>query len=101
MSNAQSGAAPLMLDTGRTFYRGASGRWAGERVLKALKEGRPISPAELKSLDTLRKDEWKAIDDALIEEGAIRLKGVADLIAAGGAVPGLNAPGQAPPGDGE
>jgi len=65
------------------FWGGASGRWAGEQLMKVLANGGQISPSALRTLDTLRKDEWKELDDALIEEGHIRLRGVADLMAAG------------------
>lgn len=82
------------LDSGRTIMSGASGRWAGERLLAALEAGRGISPAELRTLDTLRKDEWKAFDEALVEEGQIRLRVVADLIAQGLTIPIANAMGK-------
>jgi uncharacterized linocin/CFP29 family protein len=65
------------------FWGGASGRWAGEQLMKVLAAGGQMSPAALRTLDTLRKDEWKELDDALVEEGVIRLRGVADLLAAG------------------
>lgn len=91
MANRNHGAA---VDSGRSVFSGSSGRWAGERILKALQSGRPITVAELRSADTLRKDEWKAFDEALIEEGALRLRGVADLIAAGLTIPVANAMGK-------
>lgn len=78
MSDINAGAS---VEAGRTFWEG--GRWAGEQMLKALKEGRELSTACLRTADTLRKDEWKAFDEAIIEEGVIRLRGVADLMAAG------------------
>jgi uncharacterized linocin/CFP29 family protein len=68
---------------GDGFYRTSSGRWAGERLLKALKSGQPFSAAVLRDLDTLRKDEWIYLDEALVEAAQIRLRGVADVIAAG------------------
>jgi hypothetical protein len=83
MSNTTSGVA---VDGGRTFWSGSTGRWAGEQMLKALAAGLPLSPSALRTLDTLRKDEWIHLDEALIAEGVIRLKGVADLIAAGNVV---------------
>lgn len=82
------------METGKTFWKSASGRWAAERMLKAMKEGREISSAELRTNDTLRKDEWKHLDDALIEETMIRLTGVADLLAAGLSIPIPNAIGK-------
>lgn len=78
-----SGLPQASFDSGRTFLNAASGRWAGERLLKAMTEGRPITTAELRTCDTLRKDEWKFFDEALIQEGVIRLRGIADLISAG------------------
>src|SRR5574341_802479 len=80
-----NGAAPV--DTGKEFWRGSSGRWAGERLLRELQAGRPLSPAALRDLHTLRKDEWIHLDEALVEEGQIRLVGVADLMAAGLTIP--------------
>lgn len=77
---------------GREFLK--TGRWASERLIKALNEGRPITTAELRTLDTLRKDEWIHLDEALVEEGIIRLRGVADLVAAGLVVNVPNAMGK-------
>lgn len=71
------------VDSGREFWGGSSGKWAGEQLLRALNEGRELSTDELRTLGTLRKDEWKVYDDALIEEAEKRLVGVADLIQAG------------------
>lgn len=62
---------------------GSSGRWAGEQLMKALQSGQQISPAALRTLDTLRKDEWVYFDEALVEAAQIRLRGVADLMGAG------------------
>ncbi len=61
----------------------STGRWATERIMAAMQAGRSISPAELRTNTTLRKDEWKVIDDAVIEEGVMRLRGIAELQAAG------------------
>ncbi len=72
-----------IVDTGKQFWGGASGKWAGEQLLRALSSGKGMTPAALRTLDLLRKDEWVHFDEALVEEGAIRLRGVADLIAAG------------------
>jgi len=74
-------SAPL--DNGNSFMRGAVGKWAGERFLAAFKAGRPMSPKELRTNDLLRKDEFLFFDKELIEEAKIRLRGVADLLAAG------------------
>ena len=69
--------------SGRGFVDHGSGRWAGERLAAAMKAGRPFSASELRTLDTLRKDEWVAFDDALVNEALIRLRGVADLVSLG------------------
>lgn len=82
------------IDNGSTFYDSASGRWAGERFLAALREGRDITPDELRRLDTLRHEEWIHFDNALVEEGKIRLRGIADLMGAGLMVPVQNAMGK-------
>lgn len=71
-----------VIQSGREFM-GSGGRWAAEQLLKALKEGKPFDTGVLRTADTLRKDEWKAYDEALVREGLIRLRGVADLIGAG------------------
>lgn len=70
-----------VLDSGKALFRGGSGKWATERLMAALKAGRPLTTNELRDCSTLRKDEWKEIDTAVLEEGAIRLQGVADLLA--------------------
>jgi uncharacterized linocin/CFP29 family protein len=67
----------------KTFLASNSGRWASERLAEALKEGRPLGPDVLRTLDTLQKNEWEHLDDAVISEGVIRLRAIADLIAAG------------------
>ena len=87
-----SGAARV--DSGRALMKGTSGRWAGEQLLRALSEGRELGPAVLRTADTLRRDEWVAFDEAVIEEGMIRLRGVADLIAAGLTLPIAGAMGK-------
>jgi hypothetical protein len=91
-AKASAGPAVQTIDTGRTFY--GSGRWAGERLLAAIQGGRPITPSELRTADTLSKDEWVHFDQALVEEAKIRLRGVADLQAAGLTIPVPNAMGK-------
>jgi uncharacterized linocin/CFP29 family protein len=80
-------------DTGKTFLAGA-GRWATERLKAAALEGKAFSAAALRTLDTLRKEEWEHFDNALVEEGKIRLVGVADLISRGLVIPVSNALGK-------
>lgn len=72
----------------------STGRWASERLLKALAEGRPITSVELRTADVLRKDEWIHLDEALVQEGIIRLRAVGDFMAAGLTIPVPNAMGK-------
>jgi uncharacterized linocin/CFP29 family protein len=88
---AMRGAAAV--EAGRQVFASATGRWAGERMAEAIRNGEPLTPAVLRTNDTLRKDEWLQLDDVLVQEGLIRLKGVADLIAAGLTTPIQNAMG--------
>lgn len=74
-------AGNATISTGKGFMAG--GAWATQRLLAAIKAGRKLSTQELRTLDTLQKDEWKHFDDAVIEEGKLRLSGVADLISRG------------------
>lgn len=71
------------VDGGNAFFTGSSGTWAGQKFLEYLAKHGTIAPAALRTNDTLRKDEWKSFDEALVEEGVIRLRAVADLINAG------------------
>ncbi len=71
------------VDGGNAFFTGSTGTWAGQRFLQYLAEHGTIAPAALRTADTLRKDEWKSFDEALVEEGVIRLRAVADLMNAG------------------
>lgn len=80
MSELHAGA---VVDSGRTFMSGATGRWAGEQLIRALQQGKTPGPAALRTLELLRRDEWILFDRELVAEAQIRLRGVADLIAAG------------------
>jgi hypothetical protein len=73
------------VESGQSFRAsmGSGGRWASERLLAAMKAGREFSAKELRTLDVLRKDEWIEYDSALTLEAQSRLRGVADLVAAG------------------
>jgi uncharacterized linocin/CFP29 family protein len=75
--------APAAIDSGRGFFTGSSGKWAGEQFMRAATQGRPISPTELRTLDVLRNEEWKTFDNELILGSQERLFAVADLISAG------------------
>jgi hypothetical protein len=93
--NAKAGAG-AQTDTPRKFWSLSSGRWAGERLLEALNAGSGyrLSSDALRTLDTLRKDEWVFFDEALIAAGEIRLRGIRDLIAAGLTRPVANSMGK-------
>lgn len=76
-------SAPAQVQRGRDFMKTGGGRWAGERFMKAIAAGRLITPAELRTLELMRNEEWKVFDDQLIEGALPILAGVADLKAAG------------------
>ena len=93
MGNAAR-ADRAVLDSGRTFFQGSSGKWAGEQFIRAAAMGMPISPAclrlavdagpqELRNNAILRDEEWKTFDNEIVEGAAERLRAVADLIGAG------------------
>lgn len=82
-SEVQRLLASASLSTGKELLQAPSGAWAGQRLLAAMQAGQPMSASVLRVNDSLRKDEWKAFDDVLIQEATLRLRGVADLIAAG------------------
>jgi hypothetical protein len=92
-ARAASGGAAQTIGRDR-FISPGSGRWAAERLARALALGQPLSPGVLRTNDTLRKDEWIHLDQALVMEGEIRLRGVADLIAAGLTIPVANSMGK-------
>lgn len=87
-------ASQAKVEGGRAFMSGATGRWAGERLLQAMKEGRPISAAELRTLDTLPRDSWIEFDEVAIREGMIRSPLVTALIDANLTRPVRNAMGK-------
>lgn len=71
-------------DSGQSFWsQGTMGRWATEQLVAAMNRGEELTADALRTNATLRRDEWIAFDEALIEEGLQRLQGVADLISAG------------------
>lgn len=72
-----------ILDTGKSLFSGAAGRWATAQLKKAALEGKALSAAALRTADTLRHEEWKFFDEELVKEATIRLVGVADLIGRG------------------
>jgi uncharacterized linocin/CFP29 family protein len=81
------------VELGKTLFAGATGRWATAQLKAAALTGKALTAQVLRTLDTLRHEEWKFFDDALIEEATIRLVGVADLIGRGLVIPVPNALG--------
>jgi uncharacterized linocin/CFP29 family protein len=71
------------VDSGRQFWAGGSGKWAGERLLAAVTKGETFGPSALRTLDTLRSEEWKAFDSEIITGAQTKLRLVKELIAAG------------------
>ena len=72
-------AKDASIDTGKSLMQGG-GRWATERFAAALKAGASIGPNLLRTADTLHPNEWKHFDSVVVREGALRLRGIADLI---------------------
>lgn len=74
---------PADIVSGSRLVSSGSGKWAGERFMRAAAEGRDISPADLRTLELLRNEEWKAFDNAIISGARERIRAVRDLVAAG------------------
>jgi hypothetical protein len=68
---------------GGDFMKSGGGRWATEQMIRALSANQPFTTDMLRVAETLRRDEWKAFDTAIIGAGVQRLRAVADLYAAG------------------
>lgn len=83
MGDTIAHAGGAAVSTGRGFFRGSSGKWAGEQFMRAMASGSDMSPAALRTLDIMRNEEWKFFDQELIEGANDRLVAVADLLAAG------------------
>ncbi len=84
LRSASRGASDGVVSSVKALFGGGSaGRWATTQLKKAVMEGRAMSAAALRTLDTLRHEEWKFFDEQLVEEAKIRLVGVADLVQAG------------------
>jgi len=80
--------SPATVDSPAAFFNfsSGSGRWAAERFVAATRAGmgiKALSPSVLRTAEVLTRDEWKVFDTELVAEGQIRLRGVADLVAAG------------------
>jgi hypothetical protein len=77
--NAESGTSrrpsrrgPSIVAPQEALFNTSGGRWATQMLKKAALEGKALSGAALRTLDTLRHEEWKFFDDALVEEALIR-----------------------------
>lgn len=73
----------VQVSGGRDFWKGSGGTLAGIRLLEALGRNEPFTPQVFRTCDTLRRDQWVEFDTVLVEAAALRLRGVADLLAAG------------------
>lgn len=82
------------VETGASLFNRSGGAWATRQLKAAALAGGQLSASALRTLDTLRHEEWKFFDDVLINEALIRLVGVADLINAGLTRPVPNALGK-------
>jgi uncharacterized linocin/CFP29 family protein len=72
-----------MLSSPGRFMAAGGGKWAGERFMQAVAAGRMLSPSELRTLELLRNEEWIEFDRELVTGTRMRLRAVADLLAAG------------------
>lgn len=85
---------PAAVESARMVFGSGSGRWATERLLAALARGQDLNAATLRDLDTLPRDAWIALDNAIVTSAATRLNAVADLLAADLVTPLPNALGR-------
>ena len=69
---------PGRISSSRDFMADAGGRWAAARF-----EAAGLNVDSLRTLDTLRRDEWVEFDNVLVEEGLIRMPAVGDLMGRG------------------
>lgn len=86
--------AGVHVESGTHLLKRSGGKWAAEQMLRAAKEGRDLTPSVLRTLDTLRAEEWRYFDDALVSESLIALRGVGDLISRGLTRPVANSMGK-------
>jgi uncharacterized linocin/CFP29 family protein len=75
--------AEAQMNSGGNLFGNSAGRWAAEQLAKGKKKHGKFTVNSLRTLDTLERDEWIYYDDAVVEETAIRLRAVADLIRLG------------------
>jgi uncharacterized linocin/CFP29 family protein len=93
-NRSTKGRRVQIYDDGPSLMKSAGGQWATRQLKAAALAGQALSAGALRTLDTLRHEEWKFFDDVLINEALIRLVGVADLINAGLTRPVPNALGK-------
>jgi hypothetical protein len=84
-------SGPAISEGGRAFWRGGSGKWATEQLIRGMKENKVPHPDMLRTLDVLRPNDWIAFDTAVIEGAKMRLHFISDMIAAGLTIPLANA----------
>ena len=80
-SNVAPGPADII--SGSRLMSSGSGKWAGERFMRAAANGEDISPSHLRTNELLRNEEWKVFDNAVISGATERIRAVRDLIGAG------------------
>lgn len=76
--DTQKASGGATVSTPRSFMADAGGRWAAARF-----ESHGLNVESLRTLDTLRRDEWVEFDNVLVEEGLIRMPAVGDLMGRG------------------
>src|SRR5688572_25175105 len=75
--------APATIEPPRSFMSKQGGQWAAQQFLRAAAAGKLLTPQALRTLETLRNEEWTIFDTAIVEGARMRLRGVQDLIAMG------------------
>jgi hypothetical protein len=88
------GSGGVAVESGQHLLKRSGGKWAAEQMMKAANAGIDLSPAVLRTADTLRAEEWRYFDEALVQEALIQLRGVADLYSMGLTRPVANAMGK-------
>jgi len=76
-------SAPASVSDGRSFFNQSAGVWAGQQIRTAIRAGKAITPGVLRTMTTLRRDEWIFFDDQVVSAAQQPLRGVADLISRG------------------
>lgn len=87
-------ASGAQISSGASLFGSSAGRWATSQFKAAALAGRALNAAVLRTADTLRENEWRHFDTAVVEAAKIRLVGVGDLLARGLVRPVPNALGK-------